>query len=315
MNKRSVLRSIAATFNNILVIILIFCGYCAADQPSARFFLMGSGTLHLKNLRNEKEARIDLLNRDGSFNERGFNEADRVFGFPTEEKGEHISPRLLFMLSFFADQVAPGRMITIESGYRSPDYNHKIREKGANAAKTSTHIDGMALDFWLEGIDGKELWEMIRAKNCCGVGHYGGKTIHLDAGRPRYWEAATSGTRSEQPDNNRHILLSTDFDRYRHGEKIKLSLSGISTFGFGVRPTVHLYSPAVADKLIPALQIKTRNETGCIMIRDYKSSRFLYITLPQELPDGRYKVKIEFCEKPFPQMPSEVSSNEIELIR
>jgi uncharacterized protein YcbK (DUF882 family) len=298
-----------------VVITLFFFEQCAANQPSNRFFLMGSGTLHLKNLRNEREARIQLLNRDGSFNEKGFDQADQVFGFPTEEKGEHFSPRLLFMLSYFSDHVAPGKMVTIESGYRSPDYNKKIREKGANAAKTSAHIDGMALDFWLEGVDGKELWEMVRAKNCCGVGHYGGKTIHLDAGRPRYWEAATSGTRSEQPDNNRHIFLSTDFDRYGLGEKITLSLSGISTFGFGVRPTVHVYRPVDAEKAIATLRIKTRDETGCILINDHKTSRFLYTALPHELPVGRYRIKIEFCERPFPQMPTEVSSNEIELIR
>ena len=306
-------RSMLAVF--LTVVTSFFFWQCAASQPTDRFFLMGSGTLHLKNLRNEQEARVHLLNRDGSFNERAFDEVDRVFGFPTEEKGEHISPRLLFMLSYFSDHVAPGKMIAIESGYRSPDYNNKIREKGANAAKTSTHIDGMALDFWLEGVDGKELWETVRAKNCCGVGHYGCKTIHLDAGRPRFWEAATSGTKNKEPDDNRHILLSTDFDRYGLGEKIKLSLSGISTFGFGIRPTAHIYSSSDSEQPIALLQIQTRNKSSCIMISDHKSSRFLYASLPPKLPAGRYKVKIEFCEKPILQMPSEVSSNEIELIR
>ena len=313
MNKKIATLSMFAAFLNIVA--LCYCGQCGAVQPSNRFFLMGSGSLHLKNLRNERETKIHLLNRDGSFNEKSFDKADWVFGFPTTEKGEHISPRLLFMLSYFCDKVASGKMITIESGYRSPDYNNDIRKKGANAAKTSAHIDGMALDFWIEDVDGKGLWELVRAKNCCGVGHYGGKSIHLDAGRPRYWEAATSGTKSEKPDDNRHIFLSTDFDRYTTGEEIRLSLSGISTFGFGVRPTVQVYNPVDVEKPIASVQIKNRNETGCIMIRDYKSSRFLYISLPHGLSNGRYKVKIEFCEKPFPQMPLEVSSNEIELIR
>ncbi len=312
MNNKFTLLAVIAAFLNIVA--MFYCGHCSANQPLDRFYLMGRGALHLKNLRNEKEARIHLLNRDGSFNERGFDDVDRVFGFPTEEKGEHISPRLLFMLSYFSDQVAPGKMITIESGYRSPDYNNKIREKGANAAKTSAHIDGMALDFWIEGIDGKELWEMVRAKNCCGVGHYGGKTIHLDAGRPRYWEAATSGTKSEKPDDNRHIFLSTDFDRYRRGEEITLSLSGISTFGFGVLPAAHLYNSADVEQPIP-IAIQTKNKSGCIMISDHKSSRFLSASLPPKLPAGKFRVKIEFCEKPFSQMPSEVFSNEIELIR
>ncbi|RPH39938.1 MAG: DUF882 domain-containing protein, partial [Desulfobulbaceae bacterium] len=164
-------------------------GQCASDQQKGRFFWMGSGKLHLNNLRNSKEARVELLNPDGSLNDAAFAEVDKVFGFPTSVKEEHISPRLLFMLSYFSDLVAPGRMIAIESAYRSPDYNDKIRKRGANAARTSTHMDGMALDFRIDGVNGKELWQTVRQENCCGVGHYGGQSIHLDAGRPRFWEA------------------------------------------------------------------------------------------------------------------------------
>jgi uncharacterized protein YcbK (DUF882 family) len=295
------------------VFSLPFPEQCPAAQQSGRFFLMGSGALSLKNLHNEKEARVHLLNRDGSLNEKAFAEVDRIFGFPTAEKEEHISPRLLFMLSYFVDRVAPGKTINIESGYRSPDYNNRIRDKGANAAKTSAHIDGMALDFWLDGIDGKELWETVRAKNCCGVGHYGGKSIHLDAGRPRFWEAATSGTKNKEPDNNRHIYLATDFDRYGLGEKIRLSLSGISTFGFGVKPTAHLYSSADSAKPIARMPIHTKNTSDCLRIGDHKASRFLHASLPPGLPAGWYTVKMEFCERPFAQMPTEVVSNEIEL--
>lgn len=297
----------------LAVLSISYSEQCAAGQQVGRFFLMGSGALSLNNLRNGKEARVQLLNRDGSLNEKAFTEVDRVFGFPTAEKEEHISPRLLFMLSYFADRAAPGKTIHIESAYRSPDYNDKIRDKGANAAKTSAHIDGMALDFWLEGVDGKELWETVRAKNCCGVGHYGGKTIHLDAGRPRFWEAATSGTKSTEPDNNRHIYLATDFDRYGRGETIRLSLSGISTFGFGVKPTAQLHSSTDSAKPIARMPIHAKATADCIRIEDHKASRFLHTSLPQGLPAGRYTVKMEFCQRPFAQMPTEVVSNEIEL--
>ncbi len=299
------------------IIALSFCSaeQGGAQQYSGRFFLMGSGSLHLLNLRNARETRVNLLNADGSLNERALEEVDRVFGFPTAEKMEHISPRLLFMLSSFSDLVAPGRTINIESGYRSPDYNNKIREKGANAAKTSAHIDGMALDFWIEGVEGKYLWETVRAKNCCGVGHYGDKIIHLDAGRPRFWQASTSGTGSKEPDYNRHLYLATDFDYYGREGKIRLSLSGISTFGFGVRPTIYLYNPADVEKPVAPMQITTKSPTDCIMINDRMMSRFLYTSLPPQLPVGRYKIKIEVCNRPFEQMPIEVVSNEIELIR
>lgn len=286
-----------------------------AQQQPERFFLMGSGTLHLRNLHSERSATVHLLNPDGSLNEQGFDEVDRVFGFPTAEKGEHISPRLLLMLSFFSDSLAPGKTIEIESAYRSPEYNKALRSKGANAARTSTHLDGIALDFYIEGVDGKELWETVRAKNCGGVGHYGGKSIHFDAGRPRFWQAATSGTKSKEPDYNRHLYLSSDLDRYRAGETIRLSFSGISTFGFGVKPTAQVYRAADPEKPVGQVAIHAGSGSDCLLLPDHKASRFLTSALPRHYPAGRYRLQLEFCQRPFVEMPAEALTNEIELIR
>jgi len=285
----------------------------AEQSPPGRFFVMGSGVLHLKNLRNNRETKVNLLNQNGSFNEEAFNKVDWVFDFPTEEKGEHISPRLLFMLSYFVDRLAPGKTVNIESAYRSPEYNNQIREQGNNAAQTSTHQDGMALDFWLPGVDGKRLWQTIRAKKCGGIGHYGGKTVHLDAGKPRFWEAATSGTRSKEPDNNRHLYLSTDFDRYKPKDRIRLSFSSLSNYDFGVHPVAQLFRTDDMQNPVSGIRIDFKGEVDCLRISDRKASRFLTASLPAYLPPGNYTIKMEFCEKPFEQMPSETLSNTIEL--
>lgn len=303
------------TFAGILLAcVLLLAGVSHADQQPGRFFLMGSGNLHLKNLRNTREAKVSLLNKDGSFNEEAFTKVDWVFDFPTKEKGEHISPRLLFMLSYFVDRMAPGKTVHIESAYRSPEYNQHIREKGNNAARTSTHQDGMALDFWLPGVDGKRLWRTIKAKNCGGIGHYGGKVVHLDAGKPRFWEAATSGTRAKEPDYNRHLYLSTDFDRYRPKEPIRLAFSSLSDFDFGVHPIIQIFRAGDAATPVTGIRLNHTDENDCLRIGDRKAARFLTASLPAYLPPGRYTVKVEFCEKPFEQMPAEAVSNPIELI-
>ncbi len=300
---------------SVLVSCLSYLNVWAA-APQDRFFLMGSGVLHLDNLRNNKEESVELLSGSGHINEDALETVDRVFGFPTVARGEHISPRLLFMLSYFADLLAPGQKIYLESAYRSPEYNDEIRKQGANAARTSTHIDGMALDFWIEGVSGKKLWETIRTMNCCGVGHYGGRTIHLDDGRPRFWQATTSGTKSSEPDYNRHIYLSTLYDRYAPGEDLRLSLSGISTFGFGIRRTAELFpvdNPVASAVRIP-LQVD-RGDAPCLRLDNRKATRFLFISLPATLPADRYQVRLEFCQKPFAQMPDQVISREIEIVR
>ncbi len=173
----------------------------------------------------------------------------------------------------------------------------------------------MALDFWIEGVDGKELWELIRSKNCCGVGHYGGKTVHLDSGRPRFWEAATSGTRTKEPDYNRHVYISSDFDRYRPGDAIRISISGASDFRFGVRPAIAFYSSADAEVMAAKALLKKIPDSDCFMIQDRKKSRFLFADIPSDMPKGWYRMKVEFCARPFEQMPEQVFSNIIEVTR
>ncbi|MGV8075588.1 MAG: YcbK family protein [Syntrophobacteraceae bacterium] len=285
-----------------------------AEPPAGRFFLMGDGIIHIRNVRTGHEAKAAILSPDGSLNEDGFKEIDGVFEFPTSEKGEHISPRLIFMLDYFSDLTAPGRVINLTSGYRNHEYNSGLRNAGGNVAKTSTHIDGMALDFNLEGVNGKELWEIIKAKNCCGVGYYGSETIHLDSARPRFWEAATSKVRTGESDYNRRIYLSTDYDRYKAGDTLRFSLSSVSDFGFGIKQTVALVDDADGNNTVAVAQVKHQEDSDCIMINTRDSSRSIPITIPHDLRQGRYRVRIDFCRSPFDQMPQRTVSNEIEIV-
>jgi len=285
----------------------------AQSKPSP-FFLMGDGRIHIKNVHNEKEATVVLLQPDGSINEAAFDQIDAVFGFSAQENGEHISPRLIFMLNYFSNLVAPNRTIFLTSGYRSPEYNAGLRKAGGIVAKTSTHMDGLALDFYIEGIKGKELWEIIRQKNCGGVGHYGGKEVHLDAARPRFWEAATSKVTTNESDYNRRMVLSSDFDRYRPGQALKLSLSSVSDFGFGIRRKGFLMMVSEENHPPTEFELQTVEASDCLLIKDRRASRFINLTLPQNIKEGRYRIHLDFCQRPFEQMPLTILSNEIEIL-
>ncbi|MEW6184595.1 MAG: DUF882 domain-containing protein [Thermodesulfobacteriota bacterium] len=275
---------------------------------------MGNGQLHIRSVKTKQEARVDLLLPDGSLNESALEEIDKVFGFIPQRKGDHISPRLLFMLDHFSDLVAPEKIIFLTSGYRSPEYNADLKKAGGIVAKTSTHIDGLALDFFIEGIEGKAFWELIRQKKCCGVGHYGGKEIHLDAARPRFWEAATSGVDSTESDYNRRMYLSTDLDRYLPGRPLRLSLASVSNFGFGIRPQADLISDPEDNQKTNEIKLQTLSTDDCLPIPDRESSRQIDLTLPQALKPGRYRLRLEFCQRPFEQMPLSLLSNPFEVV-
>jgi uncharacterized protein YcbK (DUF882 family) len=299
----------------VCFLLLSLPALLGAETVAGRFFLMGKGKLHIKNMHTGKEASVSLINPDGSMNEEGFCKIDEVFEFPTKEIGEHISPRLLFMLDYFSDLVAPGKVIKMVSGYRSPNYNSTLRNAGGNVAKTSIHMDGMALDFSIDGVNGKDLWKTVKDKNCCGIGHYGGASVHLDAARPRFWEAATSKVRTGESDHNQRIYLSTDYDRYRAGEIVRLSFSSVSDFGFGIKRTVGLVNGSDGNNTVATAQIKVQDDAECIAIPDRKASHFIYFSLPANLREGsRHRIRVDFCRRPFEQMPLKTLSNEIELL-
>ncbi|MBA4393873.1 MAG: hypothetical protein C0407_10005 [Desulfobacca sp.] len=175
-------------------------------------------------------------------------------------------------------------------------------------------MDGLALDFYIEGIKGKELWEIIRQKECCGVGHYGGNEIHLDAARPRFWEAATSKVTTNESDYNRKMYLSTDFDRYRTGQTMRLALSSVSDFGFGIQKKARLMSASAGNNPSSVIEIQTQNTSDCFFIKDRTASRSIIFILPKDLKEGRYQVRLDFCQRPFEQMPVKIESNEIEVL-
>jgi uncharacterized protein YcbK (DUF882 family) len=297
------------------VLVLLPDQSCAGAAPAAAppFFIMGDGRLQIRNLKTGQEILVDLLNPNGSLNEESLLQIDALFGLPFSERGEHVSPRMLFMLDYFSDRAAPGKTILLHSGYRSPDYNEKLKKAGNIVANTSLHLDGLALDFSIAGVKGKELWEEIRRENCCGVGHYGGDVLHLDAGRPRFWEAATAGVTTGQSDYNRRIYLSTEFDRYAPGQKVRLHLAAVSNYGFGIRPEAALVSDPAGERPVARLQMLAPASSECLPIDTRKQARFIYLNLPVDLAPGRYRFRLEFCHRPFEQMPVQTVSNEIEV--
>jgi uncharacterized protein YcbK (DUF882 family) len=311
----------------VLILISCFSAYAAEKQP---FFLIGDGKLHIQNTHNGKVADVIYL-QNGQFDMAAISKIDQVFGYPAGSLNEHVSYRTIAMLDYFSDKFAAGKLIKLTSGYRSPKYNKNLRSQGKTVAKTSTHIDGMALDFYLDGVDGKMMWETIRHMDCCGAGHYGGRTIHLDSGRPRFWQSGTSKVRTNASDFNRYIYLSTEYDRYAKESKMRLFFTSISDFGFGMKQKLKVLK-IVSEKKIDGDKIEeektkvvgnlelqpNQNESDektpkCMMVTKRKDARFLAAKLIKKLKPGRYRVQINFCNKVAKEMPDQAVSNVIEV--
>jgi uncharacterized protein YcbK (DUF882 family) len=309
--------------NSVFFGLLFLATFASAQSlsPKNPFFLVGDGKLKIKNQNNGRFADVTYLNPDGTLNEEAFRKIDAVFGYPTDVMGENISRRTVAFLDYFADQYNPAAIVQLASGYRSQDYNNALRKMGRTAAKTSTHIDGMAIDFSLPGVKGMALWEKMREKNCCGAGYYYGNIVHLDSARPRWWTTETSKVHTNASDFNRYIYFSTEYDRYQPGDATRGFFTSVSDFGFGVKSTFHIVKDeaglddVATGKLSSRFAIKDPKDSECLLITERKHARFLDLTFPQKLKAGQYFVRVDFCHKTATEMPDFKTSNPIEIVK
>ena len=79
----------------------------------------------------------------------------------------------------------------IISGYRSPQTNAMLRERGgshAGVASQSLHMVGKAIDIRLPGVTLDHLRSAAASLKRGGVGFYPSSNfVHVDTGRVRYW--------------------------------------------------------------------------------------------------------------------------------
>ena len=298
----------------IFISLLLFPLSSQTFDKSGRYFFEGDGSVRLVNAKTGDGGTFKYHSADDQYNLQTLDRINEVFGLKTAPD-EFIAPRLIALLDYLQDKLKGGT-IRIVSGYRSPNYNNNWRKKGRLAARTSLHIEGMAADIEMDGVDGKKLWEFVRSLDCCGAGYYHGKGIHVDVGPSRFWDETSTKVEQDLGARNKLILLRTNFDYYQPGERIYMTLGRITDYPVGIRPKVILVTPA--GKEVAALPLdlegKGLKKSDCVPIPDRSWARSIEFDLPEKI-DSREKIQVrmEFCEKPFPEMPDRIESNPVSI--
>jgi uncharacterized protein YcbK (DUF882 family) len=211
----------------VLLALLLAAGAAWASPP-VRFFVMGSGRLALSNAHTGEHVDVRYRRPDGSYDADAITRIRRAFR-STGDKGEgKVSLRLVELVSHM--QRSSGvKALTLMSGYRRPDYNEGLRAKGIRAAGGSLHTEGLAADVAFPHAKLRDLWMKLRALDCCGAGYYQKDGfLHIDVGRPRFWEPATSRVEENISAGNAKLFARTEFDRYAPGETILVTLHSMT---------------------------------------------------------------------------------------
>jgi uncharacterized protein YcbK (DUF882 family) len=103
-----------------------------------------------------------------------------------------IDPKLLHTL--YDTKVlleATEKPVQVISGYRSPASNALLAAHSSGVAKHSLHMQGMATDVRMEGVDVAHIRKAGLALQRGGVGYYPvSNFVHLDTGAVRTWAGA-----------------------------------------------------------------------------------------------------------------------------
>jgi uncharacterized protein YcbK (DUF882 family) len=102
-----------------------------------------------------------------------------------------IDPKLFDLLHELNGTLETDQPYHVISGYRSPETNSMLRERGGShtgVATQSLHMVGKAMDIRVPGVKLDHLRTAAASLKLGGVGFYPSSNfVHVDTGRVRYW--------------------------------------------------------------------------------------------------------------------------------
>jgi uncharacterized protein YcbK (DUF882 family) len=127
----------------------------------------------------------------GEYQAAGLQEVNHILRDFRVNETRTIEPRLLDLLYELGGTLGSDQPFHVISGYRSPETNMMLRERGGTAtgvASHSLHMVGQAIDIRVPGVKIGDLRDAARSLKIGGVGFYPDLNfVHVDVGRVRYW--------------------------------------------------------------------------------------------------------------------------------
>jgi len=306
------------------IVILLILGFVSTRTSASetitdvsRFFYKGNGRLNLISDKNGLSFNGRYREGNGIYNETALKTIHRLFGAEKDRPLSTISLRLIEFLDYLEDHLHPGARVTIVSGWRSPQYNTDLRNKGRLAAKASLHQYGMAADIKIQGTSSKRVWNTVKKLGFGGTGYYKGELVHIDVGPARSWDENTSGVGTDISTQNKLIGLVTDYDIYLPGERVELRFIRMTAFPIGVAPEFvleRLEKNGQLKEIVrfkPSFAIAAKNQ--CSRFYDIGQMAGIRWKLTNDILPGRYKIRASFCQRLWEDMPTEIFTPEFDI--
>ena len=128
---------------------------------------------------------------DGVYQPEALTQLNRLLRDFRVNQEKPIDPNLFDLLYELNGTLETDQPYHIISGYRSPETNSMLRERGGShtgVASQSLHLVGKAMDIRVPGVKLDHLRTAAASLKLGGVGFYPSSNfVHVDTGRVRYW--------------------------------------------------------------------------------------------------------------------------------
>ncbi len=147
----------------------------------------GVRRLTFENLHTGERLAADYWT-DGAYQTEALGAIAKVLRDHRTNDTHLINTDLLDTLNRLHTRLEITKPFHVISGYRSPVTNAKLAAASNGVARKSLHMQGMAIDIRVPGLDLKRVHAAAKSLSAGGVGYYGASNfVHVDVGRVRYW--------------------------------------------------------------------------------------------------------------------------------
>ena len=174
----------------LLVCFCIFTLLIAVPAQTSVATVSPEPEYRLRLLHTHTGKRLDVVYRKGdSYIPEALVQLDEYLRDHRTGAVYHYDPRVFDLLHELGATLGqPGSEIDIICGYRSPWSNEFLRTQGHGVAQHSLHMQAMAIDIRMPGVNTSQLRDAALSLHRGGVGYYQKSDfVHVDVGRVRRW--------------------------------------------------------------------------------------------------------------------------------
>lgn len=147
----------------------------------------GARRIALENLQTGERLEIEYY-RGGSYAPAALGALEILLRDSRTEERHAVDPQLLDYLVDVAARCGVPPIYSVVSGYRSPQTDVGLHQRGGAAARRGLHAQGRAVDVRMSGVDCRDLAACAASLKRGGVGCYRASNfLHLDTGAFRTW--------------------------------------------------------------------------------------------------------------------------------